>query len=184
MNLFLQLIAEYATMAIVVFGLVITVLLVLNGMRLSNHKNKIIEALDRKNSVYSLNASSKEINSAEDESTSITPDTIRKYEMDFNKVCSWHTVLSQLIPIFPLLGILGTVTGLMLHVETKDMAAMMGSLGVALETTFLGLIFAILLKAIDAVWNTKIINEVDVRLDDFDKKLDIAKMFQEVENKK
>jgi len=87
-------------------------------------------------------------------------------------------MLTQLIPIFPLLGILGTVAGLMLETKAGDIPAMLGSLDVALVTTFWGLIFAILLKIIEAVFPSRVIYDVEVMLDDFDKKMSLAEMFQ------
>jgi len=184
MELILGFISDYANECIVMFGLVIAVLLLINGISLSNHKSRIEEALKRRNSKYIINAASKEIEEDEDEASAITPDTIRKYENNFNKACSWHGVLVQFIPIFPLLGILGTVAGLMLQMQVSGIEGMMDSLGVALETTFFGLIFAILLKVIEAVFPSRVINDVDVMLDDFDKKLSIAEMFQNFKEEK
>lgn len=177
MGLMLEFISKYGTAGIIIFGLVIAVLLLQNGITLSNQKGRIEEALKRRNYIYTLNAASKEMEESEDERASITPDTIRKYETEFNKKCSWHGVLVQCIPVFPLLGILGTVAGLMLQIQVNGIEAMMESLNVALDTTFWGLIFAILLKVVEAVFPSRIIYDVEVMLDDFDKKLNMAEMF-------
>ncbi len=184
MGFMLEFISKYGTVGIVLFGIVIAVLLFWNGIALSNQKGRIEEALKRKNNIYTLNAASKEIEENEDEAASITPDTIRKYETEFNIKCSWHGVLVQCIPVFPLLGILGTVAGLMLQVQAEGIEAMMLSLTTALDTTFWGLIFAILLKVIEAVFPSRIIYEVEVMLDDFDKKLNIAEMFKKFQEEK
>jgi biopolymer transport protein ExbB/TolQ len=184
MGLMLEFISKYGTAGIIVFGLIVVVLLLCNGVTLSNQKGRIEEALKRRNNIYTLNAVSKEMEENDDESASITPDTIRKYETEFNKKCSWHGVLVQCIPIFPLLGILGTVAGLMLELRAGDIEAMMESLDVALDTTLWGLIFAILLKVIEAVFPARIISDVEVMLDDFDRKLNIAEMFQKFKEEK
>lgn len=184
MNLLLQFISEYANVGIIMLGVIVAGLLVWNGTILSNHKNRIEEALKRRNNKYTLLVESKEIEENEDTDAAITPDTIRKYEMEFNKDCSLHSVFAQLIPVFPLLGILGTVAGLMLEMQASDIAGMMASLDVALTTTFSGLIFAILLKIIEAVFPSRIIYDVEVMLDDFDKKLSIAEMFQNFKEEK
>lgn len=184
MELILELITNFANVGIVIFGIVIAVLLLYNGVALSNQKSRIEEALLRKNNIYTIKVASKEIEENEDESAAITPDTIRKYENDFNRKCSWHGILVQCIPIFPLLGILGTVAGLMLELRASGMDAMMASLDVALGTTLWGLIFAILLKIIEAVFPSRIIYDVEVMLDDFDKKLSIAEMFQKFKEEK
>ena len=184
MGLMLEFISKYGTAGIIIFGLVIAVLLLQNGITLSNQKGRIEEALKRRNYIYTLNAASREMEESEDESASITPDTIRKYETEFNKKCSWHGVLVQCIPLFPLLGILGTVAGLMLQIQANGIEAMMDSLNVALDTTFWGLIFAILLKVIEAVFPSRIIYDVEVMLDDFDKKLNMAEMFAKFKEEK
>lgn len=184
MGFMLEFISKYGTVGIVLFGIAVAVLLFWNGIDLSNQKSRIEEALKRKNSTYTLNAVSKEMEENEDEAASITPDTIRKYETEFNTKCSWHGVLVQCIPVFPLLGILGTVAGLMLQVQAEGIEAMMNSLNTALDTTFWGLIFAILLKVIEAVFPSRIIYDVEVMLDDFDKKLNMAEMFKKFQEEK
>lgn len=176
-------IAKYGTPAIIILGIAIVVCLLWNGVALSNQKSRIEEALKRRNRVYTLNAESEEMEENEDEGAAITPDTIRKYETEFNRKCSWHEVLVQCIPIFPLLGILGTVAGLMMS-QGGGTTGMTESLDTALYTTFWGLVFAILLKAIEAVFPSRVIYDVEVMLDDFDKKLNIADMFQKVKEEK
>lgn len=183
MGLLLRLIDNYAVGGIVVLGVVIAILLLVNGLSLSNQKNKIEEALERRNKRYKFNGELKEIEETDDDSAAITPDTIRKYETEFNKICSWHGVLIQFIPIFPLLGILGTVAGLMLQIQSNDLAGMMDSLDVALTTTLFGLIFAIALKVIEALFPSRVIYDVEVMLDDFDKKISIAEMFENFKDK-
>jgi len=184
MELILGFISDYATEGIVLFGLVMVILLFWNGIKLSDERNRIKEALNRRNNIYTLNAASEEMEESEDPNAAITPDTIRKYETEFNKKCALHHILAQLIPVFPLLGILGTVAGLMLEIQSQSIEAMMGSLDVALSTTLFGLIFAIILKLIEAMFPSRVIYEVEVLLDDFDKKLSIAEMFQRFKEEK
>jgi len=184
MGLMLEFISKYGTACIVLLGMVIAIFLLWNGIALSNQKGRIEEALGRKNYTYTKNVVSKKLEEKEDESAAITPDTIRKYETEFNRKCSWHGVLVQCIPIFPLLGILGTVAGLILELQAGDIEAMMQSLDVALDTTLWGLVFAIVLKIIEAVFPSRIIYDVEVMLDDFDKKLNIAEMFQKLNEEK
>lgn len=178
MEQILQFISNHATTIIILFGIAVAAGLMWIGVKLDNHKTKISEALTRRNRKYTANADTREIEEDEDQDAAITPDTIRKYETEFNKTCSLHGVLTQLIPVFPLLGILGTVAGLMLETQAGDVTSMMASLDVALVTTFWGLIFAILLKIIEAVFPSRVIYDVEVMLDDFDKKMSLAEMFQ------
>lgn len=183
MNFLLQLISNYGVETIIVIGVITFGGLFLNGQALSTQKGRIKDVLERKNKKYNVNSNSKEIEETDDESVSITPDTIRKYETEFNKKCSIHSVLVQIIPIFPLLGILGTVAGLMLQIQSSDIESMLASLDVALTTTLVGLIFAIALKFFDALFPSRIIYDVEVMMDDFDKKINIAEMFENFKDK-
>ena len=176
----LQVVKDNINLVILIFGIVLTALIFVNGSRLSSHKNRIEEAVSRRNKKWGVNPVDGAVVDEDDEDASITPDTIRQYERDFNKACAWHSVFSQLIPIFPLMGILGTVAGLMLEANAVDLEGMMASIDTALSSTFFGLIFAIALKFIDAVFPSRVIEDVDVMLDDYSKKLDLADMIQKI----
>ena len=176
----LQVVKDSINLVILLFGIVLTALLFYNGSKLSSHKSRIDEAVSRKNKKWAVNPVDGTVMDEDDVDAAITPDTIRKYERDFNKDCALHNVFSQLIPIFPLMGILGTVAGLMLEVNSQDINGMMASLDTALSSTFFGLIFAILLKFVDAIFPSRIIEDVDVMLEDYSKKLDLAEMIQKL----
>ncbi|MBR1476449.1 MAG: MotA/TolQ/ExbB proton channel family protein [Lachnospiraceae bacterium] len=176
----LQVIKENINLVILLFGALLTALLLFNGSKLSSHKSRIEEAVSRRNKKWAVNPIDGAVIDEDDEDASITPDTIRQYERDFNKDCAMHNVFSQLIPVFPLMGILGTVAGLMLETNAADIEGMMASVDTALSSTFFGLVFAILLKIIDAVFPSKIIEDVEVMLDDYSKKIDIADMIQKM----
>lgn len=164
-------------------GLIIAVLLILNSLKLAQKESAIKEALNRRNSKYAINSATRGIDISDDEDAAITPDTVREFESQFNKATSLHDVLAQLIPVFPMLGILGTVAGLMLSVKAGDISSMMASLDTALSSTYWGLIAAIILKVIDSVFPAKIIRDVEIMLDDFDRKIDLANLFQRTEKK-
>ena len=176
----LQVVKDSINLVILLFGIVLTALLFYNGSKLSSHKSRIDEAVSRKNKKWAVNPVDGTVMDEDDVDAAITPDTIRKYERDFNKDCALHNVFSQLIPIFPLMGILGTVAGLMLEVNSQDINGMMASMDTALSSTFFGLIFAILLKFVDAIFPSRIIEDVDVMLEDYSKKLDLAEMIQKL----
>ena len=61
MKLLLQLIDNYAVEGIVILGVIIAILLLVNGLSLWNQKNKIEEALERRNKKYKFNGDLKEI---------------------------------------------------------------------------------------------------------------------------
>ncbi len=184
MNFLLQFIAQYATEGIFLAGIVTAILLVGNGLQLSSKKSRIADALEQKNKKYTYINNFKDFEETEedDEKTRTKPDAIREYENEFNKVCSWHNVWIQFIPIFPLLGILGTVAGLMLELQSNDIAGMMSSLDVAMGTTVLGLVFAIILKFVEAIFPSRIIYEVEVMLNNYDKKRSLAELSQNIQN--
>ncbi len=178
----LQIVKDNINLGILLAGIVLTLLIFVNASKLSSHKNRIDEAVSRRNKKWGVNPNDGAVVDRDDEDAAITPDTIRQYERDFNKDCAWHSVYAQLIPIFPLLGILGTVAGLMLEVSAADIEGMMASVYTALSSTFYGLIFAIFLKFIDAVFPSRVIEDVEVMLEDYSKKLDLADMIQKIKN--
>lgn len=177
---FLQVIKDNINLVILLFGIGLTAFIFVNGSKLSSHKSRIDEAVSRRNRKWGVNPVDGAVVDEDDEDAAITPDTIRQYEKDFNASCAWHSVLSQLIPVFPLMGILGTVAGLMLEANAADIEGMMASMDTALSSTLFGLLFAIFLKIVDAVYPSKIIDDVDVMLDDYSKKLDLADMIQKI----
>lgn len=178
----LQIIKDNINIVIILFGVVLLTSILINGSKLSSHKTRIDEAVTRRNRKWGINPEDGAVFDIDDEDASITPDTIRQYEREFNKACAWHSVFSQLIPILPLMGIFGTVVGLMLESSATDLEGMMASMDIALSSTFWGLIFAIVLKFADAVFPSRIIDDVEVMLDDYSKKLDLADMIQKIKS--
>ena len=76
---------------------------------------------------------------------------------------SLYSVFINITGIFPLLGILGTVTSLLGLVN--DMSDVQGSFYAALTSTFWGIVFAIVFKVCDSLISPKIEeNEKDVSL--------------------
>lgn len=158
---------------IIISGVVITISIILNAIKLSQQKSKILDTLNRKSTIATINKKTMEIHEYE-KSENVTPETIRNYETEFNKVSSWYYVLEQFIPVFPLLGILGTVLGLMTQVSAKDIDALFNSLDNALTSTVFGLLFAIFLKMLVAITSTRIIKDVEILLDDYNEKYRIS----------
>lgn len=72
------------------------------------------------------------------------------YQEKYEKIESDYRATSQLISILPMLGILGTVTGLIKQITSVGVEEITNSIGLALITTFLGLLFAIILKWYDS----------------------------------
>ena len=173
MNSIYSFLAGKMNYIILVLGFGLLVLLVGNLVKLRWHYSQIKATLNWTNTRSVLNKNTKEIESVTN-SENVTPDTIRELQTEFNKTCSRHEAYSQLIPLFPLFGILGTVSGLILELQASSIDEMFNSLDTALSTTFWGLVFAIILKSIDAVGPAKTINATDIILDDYDKKFNTA----------
>lgn len=105
---------------------------------------------------------------------------------DFNKAGSSYISYTQLIPVFPLLGLFGTICGLLpglSQMTTNDMTGLYGSLSVALVSTFFGLIASIILKLYIALKSSRIINDIECQLVEIDRKyenlLNNNKIFQQ-----
>lgn len=179
---FLELVSKYGSEFIIIAGLVLFVFMMINGVVLSNSKSRIKENLKLDGSLYSLNMESQKMEELEDEKIVITPNTIRNFEAKFNEASSRHDLFAQCIPLFPLFGIFGTVAGLLIVMgdvnAIEDFQNIMNGVGTALETTLYGLLASIILKFFDVVFPSRIINDVEVLIDDFDKKLELARTFK------
>ena len=160
---------------IIISGLVLIVFMIGNYLSLLNHYKQINSVMNWKNTRTVINKKTKEVEDQSD-SEKVTPDTIRELQTEFNKTVSWHEAFSQLIPVFPLFGILGTVAGLITQLSSKNLDTIFGSLKFALGSTFFGLIVAIILKILDSLCSARIINETEIILDDYDKKVNNAVM--------
>lgn len=178
MEFVLGLIERFGNAFIVLSAIFILIRLLMLWVRLSVHKSHIEDALSSKRNLRTtINKKTHEINDEAEEGEAVTPDTIRDYEKSFNQTCSKYELYSQLIPLFPLFGILGTVAGLMLVVQQGDEASienLINGLGTALSTTFFGLVAAIALKIVATCFPAKTIYDTDIMLSDYNKKLDNA----------
>ena len=160
---------------IVIGGIALVVLMFINYAVLTGQKGHIKSAMNWNNKKSVISKSTHEVEDKKEEE-SVTPDTIRELQTEFYKTCAWHDAYAQLIPIFPLFGILGTVAGLILQLNAQDIDKMFDALGGAMTSTFWGLIAAIILKAIDALIFSRCVNETEILLEDYDKKVNNAVM--------
>ena len=79
-----------------------------------------------------------------------------------------YVTCGQLTSLLPLLGILGTVAGLITSSGTTDMNQMISGLGTAMWTTLCGLVASIGLKALDAVLLGRLVNLIDAKFNEAD----------------
>ena len=173
--MFFKIFSDWKSWGIAICGLILFVILYVIKRYLAKKKEKIEYLLDDKGEFDDAS----ETNMVAD----IFPEKLIEAEKEFNKVCSWHTAFSQLIPLFPLLGVLGTVWGLMEQVSAENIENMLKSLDTALGTTLVGITCAILLKAYDALGSSRMISDTEVMLDDLDKKIEIKEKRNSSEKK-
>ena len=161
---------KFMTPLIIIGGIGMAVYLIMNYIKLYTKKASIDDAMNRRNRESYLNARTGEIQEREREEA-VTPDTIRECQKSFNEVVSGYNACIQLIPLFPLMGILGTVSGLIMQLKGQDLDMLFNSLDTALSSTFWGLIAAIALKVISTA-SAKLIEDTENILDDYDKKFE------------
>lgn len=94
-----------------------------------------------------------------------------KYQNSLSK----YNTFTLIIQLFPLLGILGTVAGLYIAMNTHDGTeslfageGLYAGVGFALSSTVLGIICAILFKVVD-IFLSNAVNKIDDNMDRFEK---------------
>lgn len=169
MEWLVNIISDNMNVGILIAGIFLLILIIRNGYQLGKHKGKIDTIINVKSKHNYLGNRTGQMYEQEEEQ-SVTPETLREYEKDFYKTRSAYNMFVQFISLFPLLGILGTVSGLMSQVMAENMDALNASLNVALGSTFWGLVCAILLKFIAVTFPGRIVDEIEIMLDNwFDK---------------
>ena len=93
---------------------------------------------------------------------------------DFSSAQISYSVAEQLIPVFPLLGILGTVLGLMQQLSAGSIEALRDALGTSMGTTLWGLLAAIGLRLLDAFWVSKKVTGLELYFDMFEQQYQMA----------
>ncbi|MBQ0145728.1 MAG: MotA/TolQ/ExbB proton channel family protein [Lachnospiraceae bacterium] len=147
-------------------GIVVLIILIIISNQLKELKKKVEDHIQgNKGRVYrnqkTLDLKQRETAIAKREDTY----PLRK---NFDELCAKYLTVAQMIPVFPLLGILGTVAGLIAQVQAADAAEIYASLDVALTTTFWGLVAAIVLKVVETWLVQREINDIETIFNDYD----------------
>ncbi|MBO4652450.1 MAG: MotA/TolQ/ExbB proton channel family protein [Lachnospiraceae bacterium] len=91
---------------------------------------------------------------------------------EYDNKYSVYVFWSQMVPLFSSLGLLGTVLGLILSSRGDiEITSLMSSLGLAMWTTFVGLICTIVLKFVDSIGPGRVINDIDSAFARLDEKM-------------
>lgn len=113
----------------------------------------------------------------------IDPDTwaeVLEYLEKFNKIQLKYFTFEQLVPIFPLLGILGTVAGLIQQIGNIE--EMKAGLNTSMYTTLFGLIAAIVLRIVDAFWISGAVNKMSLYFETYEQSYQMVKDKYMIEN--
>ncbi len=158
---------DFISVLIIILGIAVLAVLLWCSMkfkeillafgRIEVRENAYREKLDKKGNV----------SATAEQKVSYDRKKLEENREEYNKRYSFYVVASQLISLFPLLGIFGTVLGLVTS-DLADIDSLVAGLSQALWTTFWGLVCAIILKAVDAILPGKLVNDIDARFDTVD----------------
>lgn len=183
MDGFLLFIINYITGIIIILTLVLGVAIAINAVRLSTCFNFLCEML--KQSIKRTTIDTTTLKSYGTlEKVEADPDKIREYENVFKKHSSWTDILSSMIPVYPMLGILGTVAGLLRQVSASNFDGTVQALGTALSSTLWGLIAAIVLKIFIGFSSVRIISNIENMLDDYYRGFELSNLRKQYASQK
>lgn len=151
---------------ILIFALVVLVMLIIIAKKLSDHARLVSEKL------FSMKSTgvkqSRALDLKQRAMAVVKREDLYPLRKTYDEIYSQYNTWAQMIPIFPLLGILGTVAGLILQVSSQNADAIYASLHLALSSTLYGIIAAIILKIVEAAVVQKRVNEIDSMLSDYE----------------
>lgn len=103
----------------------------------------------------------------------------KKYNECGSRYVSWV----QIISLFPLLGLFGTILGLIPGLSalssSGDISELYNSLSVALSSTFFGIIASIILKIVVSFYGDKEVNRIEGELTEYDRQLELLSKFKQ-----
>ncbi len=91
---------------------------------------------------------------------------MNEVRVEYQRAEKYYARYQQMIPLFTMLGILGTVAGLYLGVSNgEEIQEMFRGLGIALSTTVFGIFLAIAFKVVDIALLNGVVIEVDSQME-------------------
>lgn len=170
MSLFKMFFGDWFSVAInlVIIGILMYVVRKIRKVQkeLEQNEREISRLYDGKNIKRDMD---KNVNMTVVTDTTIDAKKINDLRQKYDQTCVDYGTVSQLIPIFPSLGILGTVLGLMLQVQAQGIEEMTDSIGLALSSTCLALFFTVVLKFWMALSVSKKVSDIEVKYMDYER---------------
>ena len=162
--------ADYLIFLIVILGIAEAVLAVIAGKKLHHLLNRTIALNKPRNVRSTFPRKEGRGRIAKEMSGSLSKDY--HYDLDqprdeYEDTLRWYTAFSMLIQVFPLLGILGTVSGLFRAISLRQ--EIYAGVQFALASTIYGLIFAIIFKIVDTMFVALMINRIEEGFERYEK---------------
>ena len=156
----------------------IIVLGVVVFFRLLAISKELVELKDKTDNAYRKTKRDTAINRIDRSIEMATVDNLDINIMDdhvetFNALGAKYSSWVQIISLFPLMGLFGTILGLipgLVAVANQDLEPLYSALSTALFSTFWGILAAMILKAYIAFGPSKHINEIESKLAENDRK--------------
>lgn len=105
-------------------------------------------------------------------------------EEEYEKVCIRYNVFIQLISLFPMAGILGTVMGLMKQIVATGIEELTSSVALALGSTIVAIGCAVLLRVVDILFVGKLASMIEGYIAKYDKSFNTHTTIEQLENSK
>ena len=159
---------DFISIAIIVAGVIVLVFLIYFGFSFSGIYKTFDDIIADDSAAY-VEALDAEGNIRIRQPSTISYDRrkLDKTRDKYGKEYAKYVVASQIISLFPLGGIFGTVHGLITS-RFEVVETLVAGLNTALVTTYVGLICSIVLKMVDAFFPGKNINLIDYEFDKAD----------------
>lgn len=156
---------------IILLGIIVWVMLGGISKKLSELEDRAKNAYRQTKSQTAINLSNKSVETAITNNLDIT--VMDDIVEDFNATGAKYQSWVQIISILPLLGLFGTVLGLipgLMAVAQENLDVLYNSLSTALFSTFWGILFAMILKFYVAFGPAKHVSSIENKLAENDRK--------------